>query len=215
MRKVLSMKKLLLYVTAILLLFAACNKEEKFIYGGRYYGTFTNTTNNITVDGSLSFTFDKPYDLDSIIRIDTLVALDSILTVDTVTLSIGGIPATQLYDTTYTRDTFFNIIHPKDGITSFLLNHLVKLDTIKTETEAKFITYYTADPLSGPNLEMLLKTMPAIDKLDICDPTTDTIISMKLLRAKFEGNNVESTIEFTTTKNNNPVEIIFKGSVFE
>ena len=199
------MKKILLYVLSVLLLFAACDKEET-IYGGRYYGTFYNTANQLSVKGSLGFTYGKLY-LDSLVRIDTFAGTDSTRTIDTVTLTINGIPMIPIYDTFYSHDTFFNPIHLQDSINSFLLNHVVKLelDSIKKIYFASF---------NGSELEKLLKTMPAIDKLGICDPSIDTITSMDI-EASFLGNNVVSTMKFTTTKNNNPVEVIFNGSLLE
>ena len=68
--------------------------------------------------------------------------------------------------------------------------------------------------LNNPYLNWLLETMPAINKLGVCDPATDKIKSMHIT-AKFLGNNVESTMKFTTTNKPDTVVVKFNGALFE
>ena len=112
------------------------------------------------------------------------------------------------FDTTYEYiyDTSFRInsdINKKDTV--FLLNNLIELNIDKDKKEKE--CYY--DSLCDLNLINLLKTIPAIDELQICD-STDFIKTMDI-KATFHGNSVESFLKFTTS-HGDTVTVKFLGS---
>lgn len=51
------MKKILSFIAVLIFVFTACDSGD--IHGGRYYGTFQNTTNNKRESGSLSFKYEN------------------------------------------------------------------------------------------------------------------------------------------------------------
>lgn len=52
-KKIETMKKFLSIIAVLMLIFASCDNGN--IIGGRYFGTFHNTTNDIREEGSLNF----------------------------------------------------------------------------------------------------------------------------------------------------------------
>jgi len=128
------MKRILAIVTVILMVFAGC--ESGNIVGGRYFGTFHNTTNGMREYGDMSLKF------------------------------------SNLDDNTY-----------------MMLNNTVSMTQISANKYNG-----TAE---GALLRDLLKTMPAIDSIQVCDPA-ETIVSM-VADAEFKGNSMKTDMTFTTS----------------
>lgn len=89
-----------------------------------------------------------------------------------------------------------------DNTTCFLLNGILSM----TQTaENKY-----AGIIGGNLLNDLLKTMPAIDSIQVCDSAA-TIIQMSA-EAEFKGNSVKSNLTFTTSNDSAEVNVEFIGS---
>lgn len=140
------MKKIVAIVTVILIILTSCESGD--IFGGRYYGTFHNMSNNKREMGSLSFKHSN-----------------------------------------------------KGGETFFLMNDLVTMSQIG---EKKF-----EGAATGSLLNDLLKTIPAIDSIQVCDPTG--YISALSVTSEFMGNSVKSLLVFTTNTEE-AVNVEFVGS---
>lgn len=128
------MKRILAIVTVILFVFAGCDSGN--IVGGRYFGTYHNTTNNMREYGSMSLQF------------------------------------TNLDDNTY-----------------MLLNNTMSMSQVA-------VNKYTG-VAEGSQLRDLLKTMPAIDSVHVCD-SMETY-SKVVADAEFKGNSVKTNLRFTTS----------------
>ena len=76
------------------------------------------------------------------------------------------------------------------GSTSFRMNDLIELSPEGTK-----VFKGIAD---GASLNDLLKTMPAIDSIQVCENENENIRMMNV-RAEFKGNSVKANMEFTTT----------------
>ncbi len=89
----------------------------------------------------------------------------------------------------------------KGGETYFLMNDLVSM----TQTGKKKFE----GAASGPLLNDLLKTIPAIDSIQVCNP--EGYISAMTVSAEFMGNSVKSYLTFTTNTQEE-VNVEFIGS---
>ena len=89
----------------------------------------------------------------------------------------------------------------KGGETYFLMNDLVTM----TQTGVKQFE----GAASGPLLNDLLKTIPAIDSIQVCNP--EGYISTMTVTAEFMGNSVKSYMTFTTNTQEE-VSVEFIGS---
>lgn len=118
------------------------------IIGGRYYGTFHNTTNNMREAGSLSF-----------------------------------------------KHNYIS------GSSSFLMNDLLPMTQI---SENKY-----SGIVGDQFLNDLLKTIPAIDSIQVCD-SAETIIRMAA-EAEFQSNSVKANLTFTTSFDSSIVNVEFIG----
>ncbi len=139
------MKKIFFIIATLTLVLTACKSGD--IIGGRYYGTFHNTSNNLREAGNMSFKY-----------------------------SYSG------------------------GQTYFLLNNLVPLMQI---ADKKF-----AGAAEGATLNDLLKTVPALDSLQICEEG-ESIMNMTL-EAEFQSNSARANMAFITTGNRS-VNVEFVG----
>lgn len=90
----------------------------------------------------------------------------------------------------------------KGGETYFLMNGILPLGQV---AEKRF-----EGSLEGNMLRDLLKTMPAIDGVQVCD-STEAVRSLTV-DAEFKGNSVKSNLIFTTT-NDNVVTVEFIGGL--
>lgn len=89
----------------------------------------------------------------------------------------------------------------RGGETYFLMNDLVSM----TQTGKKKFE----GAASGPILNDLLQTIPAIDSIQVCNP--DGYISAMTVTAEFMGNSVKSYLTFTTNTQEE-VNVEFIGS---
>lgn len=88
----------------------------------------------------------------------------------------------------------------EEGNIYFMMNDLVPMTQM---AEKKF-----ASTASGYVLENLLKTMPAIDSIHVCDSTST--IRLMTVDAEFQSNSVKTLLTFTTTKDS-VVDVEFVG----
>jgi hypothetical protein len=128
------MKRILAIVTVILFVFAGCDSGN--IVGGRYFGTFHNTTNGMREYGDMSLKF------------------------------------SNMDDNTY-----------------MMLNNTLSMTQVA-------VNKYNG-MAEGALLRDLLKTMPAIDSIKVCD-STETITRM-VADAEFKGNSMKADMTFTTS----------------
>lgn len=139
------MKRIFVIIAVFALVFTSCDSGN--IIGGRYYGTFHNTTNGMRKYGNLSFQF-------AMVNDNTCMMFNNTL------------PMTLAAENKYV------------GIAE------------------------------GSMLRDLLKTIPAIDSVQVCD-STETIRMMNI-ETEFKGNSVKADMTFTTT-NENIVMVEFIG----
>lgn len=90
----------------------------------------------------------------------------------------------------------------KGGTTYFMMNDLIPM-TLVSQKRFEGIA-------EGSSLNDLLKTMPAIDSIQVCDNEAEYIRMMKVT-TEFMGNSVKANMEFTTT-NEHLVNVEFIGS---
>lgn len=140
------MKRVLAIVAVILFVFAGCDSGN--IVGGRYFGTYHNTFNNMREYGDMSLKF---------VNVD---------------------------DNTY-----------------MMLNNTVNMTQVA-------VSKYTG-MAEGVQLRDLLKTMPAIDSIKVCD-SLETYTKM-VADAEFKGNSVKANLLFTTSSERE-VMVEFIGS---
>jgi hypothetical protein len=127
------MKRIFVIIATLALVFMSCDSGD--IIGGRYFGTFHNTNNNMLEAGGLSFTYNN-----------------------------NG-----------------------DGV-YFQMNDLMSM---MQAGKCQF-----TGVAEGALLNDLLKTMPAIDSIQVCD-STEAITNMAV-EAEFKGNSVKTKLVFTT-----------------
>ncbi|MBO7628571.1 MAG: hypothetical protein J6S87_01310 [Bacteroidales bacterium] len=140
------MKKLYPIIAVLVFVFAACDSGD--VKGGRYFGTFKNTTNNKYESGSLSFKHEK------------------------------------INDTT-----------------CFFMNGLLPMFRSDKNIYSGIVGDY--------RLNDLIKTIPAIDSIQVCD-STETIVQLNA-DAEFKGNSVKATLLFTTYPDSAKVSVEFVG----
>ena len=85
--------------------------------------------------------------------------------------------------------------------TSFLMNDLVPMVQVSENQYSGIV----GDQL----LKDFLKTVPAIDSIQVCDSTA-SIIQMSA-EAEFKGNSVKATLHFTTSNDSAKVNVEFIG----
>ena len=141
-----AMKKIIPVIAIILLFFTSCDSGD--IIGGRYFGTFHNTKNQMREAGSLSFKY-----------------------------------------------------HYIGETTSFLMNDLIPMVQV-SENQYSGIA---GDQL----LKDFLKTIPAIDSIQVCDSAA-TIIQLSA-EAEFKSNSVKATLHFVTSNDSSKVDVEFIG----
>ena len=163
------MKKLLPLITVLTLLFTSCYKSNPIV-GGRYFGTFYNTTNGLQEEGSLTFKKETCNYRDTIIKING-------------------------------KDTTVKICD-----TIFVMNNLLKIDSSNQIWKLR-------DTLIGDTLTLFLKTMPAIDNIQVCDSTT-TIKRLDKMEIEFKGGTVKTDFLFFTANKKDSIEkkVIFVGN---
>lgn len=88
------------------------------------------------------------------------------------------------------------------GTTYFRMNDLIALSPMGTKVFEGIA--------EGASLNDLLKTMPAIDSIQVCENENENI-RMMTVRAEFKGNSVKANMEFTTTTEKH-VNVEFIGS---
>lgn len=193
------MKKLLFYAAMALFLFSSCESGD--IVGGRYFGTFKNTSNNMMADGSLGLQYgilihynvtdSISYSIDS-----TLERIDTILDIDSLTIP-GFYDTLHIeYQEIYSYDTNVNhtsILSSPDTLRNqFLLNKLVPMSDLNDNT-------FTCTVINPDTLSLLIKSIPALYNLKLCDSTEilDKVVKQLEVNAEFKGSSVQSTFIFT------------------
>lgn len=129
------MKRILAIVTVILFVFVGCDSGN--IVGGRYFGTFHNTSNDMREYGDMSLKFAN-----------------------------------------------------MDGNTYMMLNNTLSMTQVA-------INKYNGTA-EGALLKDLLKTMPAVDSIHVCD-SLETIVLM-VADAEFKGSSMKTNMTFTTSE---------------
>ena len=211
------MKKILVIVTAVIFVLTSCESGE--IFGGRYFGTFKNTTDNKSAYGGISFQngslihyelIDNPTHITD----SSLVSIDTIMTIDSLTNP-------DYFDTTYSYHYNYSyhdsIIHnytniPTDTIYAFLLNNLVIMNSLPAPGQSlpKSMSCTVND---RSTIALLIKSIPVLYDLQLCDSTQvlDQIIKQMDVTAEFKESNVNSMITFTFDNETTKV-VDFSGS---
>lgn len=192
------MKKIFAIVTAILFVLTSCESGD-FI-GGRYFGTFKNESNQKIESGNLSFEWGSliHYELiDNPVHImdSTLISIDTTMIIDS--LSTPGVIDTSYsyhYNYSYSDSTIHNYATiPLDTLKGlFLLNNLVEMHKINPK-------FFTSTVSHRDSITLLLKTIPALYNIQLCDSTVvlDQVTKKIEIDAEFKGNSVQSSFNFT------------------
>ena len=199
------MKKLLFIIAVLTILFTSCEKSDHF-FAGKYLGVFKYDDKQES--GFLDFKYGPFYkSIDNPIEtIDSfLLSTDTIMTIDS--LSSPGVYDTSYtylphyrYDTITTHNYTYSIDTAKGK--GFFLNNYVEMK--RGDDEKKF----SCKIENLDSISTLIKSIPALYKLQLCDSTQilDQIIKKIEVSAEFYGGSVQSILCLTTNNETDSIK---------